>query len=226
MKFEIKIKEIQEIDEIQGYWTNEDYIALLDEMSFPDAEDSAPSELLELLYMAINDFDPDEAASILLNYKLADQLSKGQVQGLSHEMREDKVAEEYPDISLHYALFNINQLLYKAYNGRFPNTKATKMKMELVLKGEMDTKVTKEVILKALNPGLRSENVIKRLFEDQLAGEIAFKEVENIIWELQSLGENQYTIITSKYWIDEEDILDEEFLGTIKMVKVHDHGTH
>lgn len=39
--------------------------------------------------------------------------------------------EEYSDISLHYPLFNINQLLYKAYNGTFSNTKASRLKLEI-----------------------------------------------------------------------------------------------
>tara|TARA_R110002051_G_scaffold143457_1_gene216366 strand:- start:1014 stop:1163 length:150 start_codon:yes stop_codon:yes gene_type:complete len=39
-------------------------------------------------------------------------------------MLQDKVAEEYLDIPLHYPLFNINQLLHDAYNGQFPKTVA------------------------------------------------------------------------------------------------------
>ncbi|MBQ0740794.1 hypothetical protein J9332_41620, partial [Aquimarina celericrescens] len=78
-----------------------------------------------MLFMAIPDFEPNEAASIVLTYKLSDQLNEGQIHSISHEMTNDKVAEEYPEPNLHYDLFNINQLLYKAYNGTFPNTEAT-----------------------------------------------------------------------------------------------------
>ena len=48
------------------------------------------------------------------------------LKNLSNEMIEDNQAEEYPDIAFHFPLFAINQLLNKAYNGKFPNAKATK----------------------------------------------------------------------------------------------------
>ena len=46
-------------------------------------------------------------------------------------MIDDKVAEDYSDITLHYPLFNINQLHYKAFNGKFSNTKASLVKLEI-----------------------------------------------------------------------------------------------
>jgi hypothetical protein len=37
----------------------------------------------------------------------------------------DKISEEYPEI-VQAPLYHINQLLFKAYNGKFPNAKATR----------------------------------------------------------------------------------------------------
>lgn len=70
--------------------------------------------------MAITDFEPAEAAAIVLDYALSDKLSKGQIQQMSHDMLEDKLSEEFPDISLQKRLFDVNELLYKAFNGTFP----------------------------------------------------------------------------------------------------------
>lgn len=215
MKFTLRIHEIKSITEIDGYWTTVDYINLLDELDFPNAKDSTPGELRELLEMAITDFEPHESAQILLRYKLKEKLSNGQILNLSHEMADDNEAEENPDIDLHYPLFNINQLLYKAYNGIFPYAKATSMTFELIVDGEHDVKITRAVVLKAVGQVLSDKTPLKRLFENQLKGKEPFPEAEKIIWELHKNGDNQYTVITSDYWINEEDILEEMFTGSI-----------
>ncbi len=216
MNFTLKINDIKSLNEIPGYWTNEDYINLLEELDFPDANKSNPSELRELVEMAISDFEPHESAEILLRYKLKDELSKGQIQNLSHEMLEDDEAEENPDIALHYPLFNINQLLHKSYNGIFPNSKATKIEIELSLKGDEHIAVTKALVLKAISKGLSPKNLIVRLFVDQINGKEKFTDAEKIIWELHNNGQNNYTVITSDYWINKEDIAEYEFSGSIK----------
>ena len=100
-------------------------------MNLPDADKLKPEELREMLYMAITDFGPEEAAEIVLTYKLGDRLSAGQIQNIANDMMEEKVAEQYADPSFHYDLFNINQLLYKAYKGKFPNTEASIILMEI-----------------------------------------------------------------------------------------------
>ena len=217
MNFTLKINDVNTINEIKGYWTNDDYISLLEEFNFSDAKNSNPSELSELLEMAINDFEPHESAEILLRYKLKEELSDGQIRNLSHEMAEDNETEEYPDIVLHYPLFNINQLLYKAYNGIFPNAKATKIEIELSFKEDENIEVTKEVVLKAVSKGLSDKSLILRLFENKLNGKEHFHDTEKLIWELNNNGQNKYTIITSDSWINDEDIIEYEFSGAIKM---------
>jgi hypothetical protein len=55
------------------------HFSLLNEFNFPSAENSKKEDLLDLLFMAIGDFEPDEAARTLLNYKLGDVLNEGQI---------------------------------------------------------------------------------------------------------------------------------------------------
>ena len=217
MKFTIKVNEIKSIDEIPGYWTNDDYINILEQLDFSDARNSNPSELRELLEMAISDFEPHESAEILLRYKLNEELNSGQIQNLSHEMADDNEAEGNPNIALHYALFNINQLLYTAFNGIFPNAKATKVEFELSFKGDSKIVVTKELALKAVCSGLTDNSPILRLFKNQLNGKEPFSDAEKIVWELHNSGSNKYTMITSDYWISKEDFKDSEFSSSIKL---------
>ena len=217
MKFTIKVNEVKSIDEITGYWTDDDYINILEELEFSDTISSNPSELRELLEMAISDFEPHESAEILLRYKLKEELNGGQIQNLSHEMADDNEAEGNSDIALHYTLFNINQLLYAAFNGIFPNAKATKVEFELSFKEDPKIIVTKELALKAVCSGFSENSPILRLFENQLNGKEPFTDAEKIVWELHNAGSSTYTMITSNYWINKEDFVEREFSNSIKL---------
>jgi hypothetical protein len=170
MKIQVKILNIKTVNELPGYWTNEDFIQLLDKMDLPDADKVKPEELRELLYMAITDFEPSEAAEIILTYKLGDQLTAGQIQDISHEMKDEKIAETYANPSFHYDLFNINQLLYRAYKGKFPNTEASIILMEVT--GNENNEVNKEVLTKALAQSLSERSIIQRLYGDQVTAKL------------------------------------------------------
>ncbi|PWK18255.1 hypothetical protein [Xanthomarina spongicola] len=211
MKYHVIINSVKAVEELKDAWSNTDFIQLLDKFGFEDADSSKPEELLELLFMAISDFEPEEAATIILEYKLSNYLNENQIEQISHEMLLDKISEEYADISLHHELFNINQLLYKAFNGTFPNAKATIVEFEITPNKE----VTKEHVLKALNVTLTNNNVIKRLFSSQLAGKENFDEAESIIWDLTHKGENAYVLTTSEYWISKDEFTEAEFDATI-----------
>ena len=205
------INSVKTVEEFKDAWTNADYIELLDRFGFPDAKNSKPEELKELLFMAITDYEGPEAAAILLNYKLSEHLNENQIDQMSHDMLMDKISEEYSDISLHHELFKINQLLYHAYNGTFPSAKATIIDFEIT----PNDNITKEVVLKVLSETLANNNIIKRLFADQIAGKEAFGEAENIVWELKSIDGNSYRIVTSEYWISRDEFKEAEFDATI-----------
>ena len=211
MNYHIVINSVKAVEEFKEAWTNADYIELLDRFGFPDGKDSKPEELEELLFMAISDFEGHEAAAILLDYKLSEHLNEGQMDQMSHDMLLDKISEEYKDISLHHQLFNINQLLHKAYNGRFPSAKATIIEFEITPNED----ISKEVVLKVLDKTLANNNVIKRLYSEQLAGKEAFDEAEDIVWELKSTGDNSYSMTTSEYWISRDEFKEAEFDASI-----------
>ena len=214
MNFTIKLKNIRTIEKIEGYWKKEDYINLLELFDYPDATSVPETELFEMLSMAISDFEPDEAAEIVLTYKLNNILKKGQIENLSHEMLVDKVAEEYADISLHYPLFNINQLLFEVYNGKFPKTLASIIDIELSFASSLD--VTKEIVLRTISDLLSEKSLLKRLFNEQLDSEKELKDAESIIWELKSMGNNSYQLISSDYWLNKEDFELDEHSGELR----------
>ncbi len=213
MTYHMIINSVKSVEELPNAWTNADYIELLNRFGFPEAKDSKPEELKDLLFMAISDFEGPEAAAILLDYKLSEALNEGQIDQMSHDMLLDKISEEYSDISLHHELYNINQLLFKAYNGTFPSAKATIVDFEM----SPDTDIDKEVALKVLDKTLAKNSVIKRLFSSHLAGKEAFEEAEDIVWKLESKGNGAYTLTTSEYWISRDEFTEAEYDAEIVM---------
>lgn len=213
MKYTVKITSVKSIDELEGSWNNDDFTALLKKFDFEEADKIKQNELRDYLFMAISDFEPNEAARLILEYKLSEVLSDGQIDNLSHEMMREKISENYSDINLHKTFFSINQLLYKAYNGKFPSTKATVVDFEM--KGEDETELSKEMILMALKPGLTESNLLNRLLKEQLDGIAPFPEAEGIIWDLHSKGNSLYRIITSEKWLKNDDFENMEFESAI-----------
>lgn len=222
MNVQVKIINIKTVNELGQYWTNDDFIQLLDKMNLPDADKVKPEELKDLLYMAITDFEPNEAAEIVLTYKLGESLTAGQIQTIAHDMTDEKVAEQYADPSYHYDLFNINQLLFKAYNGTFPNTEASIITIELTDADGGTVEATNEILTKALSASFSDRSIIKRLYEDQMEGIVDFGDAEKILWSFQDKGNNTYEIITSRYWIDKEDIESGEYDASIKFFEEKD----
>jgi len=215
MKYTVKINSIKSVDELEGSWNNADFVELLSRFDYADADKLKQNELKDFLFMAISDFEPEEAAAIVLNYKLSEVLTDGQLDNLSHEMLREKVSENYSDIYIHKVLFDINQLLYKAFNGKFPNAIATVIEFEMHEEQPQETEMTKELVLKAFQTGLSERNLIIRLFKDQLEGAISFPEADGILWDLEIKANGHYRVTTSEKWLKNEDFENSEFICSV-----------
>jgi hypothetical protein len=155
----------------------------------------------------------------VLKYKLGDELNDGQIEQISHNMLIDKVCEEYPEIHMQGTLFHVNQLLFKAYNGKFPNAKASVVHFSMTPTDGEVQKLTEENVLKLLNNGLSDRNLIKRLFENQISESIPFPEAEGIVWELTTEDDINYNLVTSENWINKEDITEYEFESVLEEIE-------
>jgi len=201
----LKIQEIETLDSIPDYWSLQDYQALLQRCDIEGGEQMTMAEAEDMLYMALTDKEPDEAAKIVLEYKFSDWLRAGQIDQMSHEMLEDCLPEEHADISLHYDLFAINELLNRAFKNKFPEAKATRIRFHLKVDGAPLKLPSKESLLKAFALCFTDGQIITRLYKEQLAGEVAFPEADSILWQIQSHGDQVYSILTSRYWLERED---------------------
>lgn len=205
MKYEVKINSLKTTDELVDSWSNADFTVLLEKFGYADAAKVNQDEIKDYLFMAISDFEPTEAAALMLGYKLSEVLTAGQIDHLSREMLREKVAENYSDIYIHKILFGINQLLYKAYNGKFPFTRANVVEFEMRAEHDEETELQKESVLKALSKSLSEGSLINRLFKEQLDGNTPFPEAEGIIWDLRNNGNSHYQMICSEKWMNKDD---------------------
>ena len=109
----------------------------------------------------------------------------------------------------------------EAYNGKFPKTLASLIDIELSFAGNID--ITKEIVLRTISDLLSEKSLLKRLFNEQLDSEKELKDAESIIWELKPMGENIYQLISSDYWLNEEDFEIEEYSGELSEEEIT-HG--
>lgn len=215
MKYQVNISDISTIYEIAGKWNRRDYLKLLELFEFGDPGDVSDQDMKELLYLAISEYEPHEAAEIVLRYKFQDELNDGQYEQLSHDMLKENVAEHYSDISFHSGLFDVNEFLYKAYNGKFPHAKASVIEFTATPESATSVSLDKASALRLLCTGINPHSILKRLFKDQINGDEDFDEAAHIAWYLKETGENNYQLITSEYWISNDEIIAREFEATL-----------
>jgi hypothetical protein len=204
--YKVKILSFEQIQELPGSWEKKDLINLLNAMDYDNPSEIADAEIKEMCMMSLTDFEPEEAAKIVLDYTIEGRLTNGQIQNLSHEILSEKLWEEYPELHLHPDLFRSTQLLYDAYNGKFPRAEAVRFSVEI----EGDISIFNEhpaaPLVRILAGGMSDRSLISRLFTDQLEGD-KFEEAKDILWQLNVISKTEtavtYDIVSSAYWLEE-----------------------
>ena len=203
------------ISELPGYWTETKYLHLLDLMDFDNLTGLEKSEIKDMCLMSLTDNEPEDAAKIVLNYVFGNRLNKGQIDNLSNEMLEEKLWEEYADLSLHEEFFAVHQLLYDAFEGTFPHPEAVsfQIKIQEMAKNSLTLfeNYPEAPLVRLLANGLPENSVINRLFDDKLEGE-KFQEAKDILWQLKiNKNDNNELIadvISSHYWFKDLKYVD------------------
>ena len=219
--FTVKPTGFKTITELPHSWSEQDYKNLLELMEFDGIAELTSQELREMCLMSLTDNEPEDAAKIVLEYVFSDKLNKGQIDNLSNELLEEKLWEEYADLSMHENLFKVHQLLYDAFEGTFPHPEAVSFSVNITAKDKgLDVFHTypEAPLLRLLVAGMPPNNLIYRLFDEQVKGE-QFPEAKDIIWQLKKEqgqeGELLFTIISSSYWFKD-----------FKYVETYDAETH
>lgn len=208
--FTVERLSFQHLAELPTAWDHADYRALLTKMDYDNPDEIDPAELKAMCQMSLTDLEPAAAAKLVLEYLFADALTDGQLDQLAHQLQSEKLWEENPRLELHEGFFNATQLLYDAYNGKFPHPQAVEFKVKVTAADPTDLAVFNEQpaapLLRLLAPGLSDSALLHRLFGDQLAGP-AFSEAPAILWQItpsdQTANSVVFDVISSDYWLED-----------------------
>ena len=203
------------ISELPGYWTESKYRDLLELMDYDNPASLDKAEIKDMCLMSLTDNEPEDAAKIVLTYVFGDKLNKGQIDNLSNEILEEKLWEEYADLSLHEEFFAVHQLLYGAFEGTFPHAEAVSFQVKIQEMAKNGLSIFEDYpeapLVRLIAGGLPDNSVINRLFDDKLEGE-QFQEAKDILWQLKmAKNENNELIadvISSHYWFKDLKYVD------------------
>ncbi len=209
-KYDVKVVRFEVLKELEGVWLPSDFLALLELMEFGDTADIGAEELREMCLMSLQDLEPRDAATVVLQYRLGDRLRKGEISNMSGEMLDEKLWEEDSDMTLHEHLFNVGSLLAAAFPARFPEPDAVRVSLQITAANPAAREVLSHpldeaFLVRLLADGMDDSAVLPRLFEEQLKS-ASFPEAESIVWTLQTeaIDDNavQTDVISSGYWLD------------------------
>ena len=192
-----------------------------------ETEGIANDELFEYLLMVISDLEWEESAEKLLQYYLSDKLNEGQIKNLVHDLAEDKMWEEYSDITTHADLYKVNTLIYKAFNGKVARGDAFQITAEITTRDtELLDKLTSKdpyILITCLMATCDEHAILKRLYSEESL-EMLKKDASSILWNIELLESKdqlvKLKIISSEYWLT--DFEDGEFESSIDSDILHE----
>lgn len=208
--FTVERLSFDSLTELPNSWQASDYKALLTKTGYDNPEELAPDELKTMCLMALADLEPAEAAQAVLEHLFEDQLTAGQIENLAHQMLTEKLWEENPQLEQHEGFFKATQLLYTAYNGKFPRAEAVQFQVQLTADDSeafalFDTD-PEAPLLRLLAQGMPDNALLKRLFHEQLDG-TSFPEAPAIVWQLRPVSKAEqsatFEVVSSAYWLDD-----------------------
>jgi len=208
--FTVERLSFDSLTELPNSWQPADYKALLTKTGYDNPEELPADELKTMCLMALADLEPTEAAQTVLEHLFEDQLTAGQIENLAHQMLTEKLWEENPQLDQHEGFFKATQLLYAAYNGKFPRAEAVQFQVQLTA-DDSDALATfdenpEAPLLRLLAQGMPDNALLKRLFHEQLDG-TSFPEAPAIIWQLHASNRTEksvvFEVVSSAYWLED-----------------------
>jgi hypothetical protein len=206
----IRIVDFQELRELEGDWKSDDLVAVLATLGIEDAGEFSPEEIREMCVLSLQDLDSAEAAAVLMQYKMGEALTPGQIQNLSHDCQTEKLWEHGGDMELHRGMFSVGSLLAVVNEQQFPTPDAVRVTLELECPSaeefeRMTDEPTPVDVVRMLAAGMPHDAILNRLFEDALTSG-TFPEAASILWdlEIEPIGQRtaMFKIISSGNWFD------------------------
>jgi hypothetical protein len=192
--FQLTIDELLVVDELPGAWTDEKYREILERLDIPDAHKVPHEELMDMCVMALQDLEPLEGSELTLDVCLQGILRDGQIRNAAHDVRDEALWENYPDLQAHEPLFRGAWLISKAFPRDFAGPEITRVDLRLApldqaARKRISQPLTEATLLRLLAQIMDSSSILSRMFADQIRGG-AFSEAEYLLWTLERLRDS------------------------------------
>ncbi len=207
--FRLTIDDLIAVDELPAAWTSEQYREVLLRLELPDAESVPEEELLEMSVMALQDLEPLEAAELTLDVCLHGILKEGQIRNAAHDLRDEALWENYPDLRAHEPLFRGAWLISQAFPREFTVPRIARVDLHVQPLNEAGRKRMEEplgeaTLLRLLARVMDSGSILLRMFGEQVRSG-AFPEAEYLLWTLDQVRKDEdglaLRIHTSRYML-------------------------
>ncbi len=208
--FDVSIQEYWKISALPDAWSTRDYESILEMSGYEDTNEMSDSYIREMAIMSLQEYQPEKAADLLINYRLGNKLNKEQRQELIQELQAQEIWEENGDMSLHEEIFNISSLMHSIFPKVFPSTHAICVLVEIIAWNtyakEQLNYINESFICRLIADGISEHSILYRLFGEQLLG-LKFPEADNIIWKYEIVDEKEdsliFSAILAECWIRE-----------------------
>lgn len=209
-EFDVRVVTVDVLERLSESWQDSHFSQMLQEMDYGETSGMPSAELREMTLMSLQERAPAEAAEVVLKCRFGDRLRDGQVRNCSHEMLDEKLWEQYSEMSLHEDFFHAGSLLFEAFPREFPTPDAVRIQLEVQARNAAGNEilshpVQEPFVVRLLSDGMSGAALLHRLFEDQLAGG-PFPEAESILWimhqEMLSKTTLRLEVVSSGYWLD------------------------
>ncbi len=183
----VTVTGLEKVRDMPETWSEAEYHTLLDALEVDGTTDLGGSDLEEMLLMALQDLDPEDAADAVLAVKIGDALTRGARQNIVQDfLDEQRPWEEAADISLHARIFEAAVLLQKALPKRFARPDIMRLTMRLTAENPRADALLQQTPLPAfvariLADGMGEDSTLERLFDDSLESS-SFPDAAGIIW--------------------------------------------
>lgn len=178
------------IRDMPDTWSEAEFHALLDALEIDDTAGLTGSDLEDMLLMALQDLDPEDAADAILAAKLGDAVSAGARRNIVQDfIDEQRPWEEAADISLHARIFAAAVLLQKAFPTRFSRPDMLRLSLLLTAHSHraaelLDAPPAPAFVARILADGMSERSTLERLFDDSIESE-SFPAAAGIIWRAE-----------------------------------------
>lgn len=219
--FLASVIELEKAYALPGSWRDDDYRVLLQRLEVDDIEDLSAADQFEILLMALQDLEPEEAADAVLAHKLQASITPGSRRNVIEDLLDgQRPWEEFADIMLHARLFAAAELLHRVLPKTFGRPDLMKLSIELLPRSAEAREILQAppqaaFVTRLLADAMDEHSILERLFDEQLRGR-AFPESEGIVWLAQYRDAPAtdgdavlLTVYSSAHWLEDMESISE-----------------